>query len=80
MDPNAFAALISALAGTPLAPIAMYAPILIAVCAVLAAVLPVPAAGSPWVPARKLLDLVAFNIGSARNVPKADPAAPAKAA
>jgi hypothetical protein len=69
---NPIAALITALAGTPLAPVAVYAPLVIAVSAVLAAILPQPVAGSPWAPARKLLDLLALNVGSARNAPKAE--------
>ncbi len=68
MESSPIAALVTALAGTPLAPLAVYLPLVIAVSAVLAAILPTPASGSPWLPARKLLDLLAFNVGSARNV------------
>jgi hypothetical protein len=67
MESSPIAALVAALSGTPLAPLAVYAPLVIAVAAVLAAILPTPGTGSPWLPVRKLLDLLAFNVGSARN-------------
>ncbi len=67
MESSPIAALVAALSGTPLAPVAVYVPLAIAVAAILAAILPTPAPGSPWLPARKLLDLMAFNVGSARN-------------
>ena len=70
MQANAIPALLSAVAGTPLAPFAVYLPFVIAISAVLAAILPVPAADSRWMPARKLLDLLAMNVGSAKNVTK----------
>jgi hypothetical protein len=67
METNAIPALAAALAGTPLAPLALYLPLAIAIAAVLAAILPIPAPDSPWQPLRKLLDLLAMNIGAARN-------------
>jgi hypothetical protein len=71
MDTNAVAALFAALGGVPIAgPVLPYIPVAVALAAILAAILPQPAADSPWVPARKLLDLVAMNIGSAKNAPK----------
>ena len=70
MEPSLFSVLVAALANTGLAPLAVYAPITVAVAAILAAILPQPAPDSPWLPARKLLDLVALNVGSAKNAPK----------
>lgn len=68
METNAIASLIAAVANIPgLGAVAVYAPATIALAAVLAAVLPTPATGSPWLPARKLLDLVAMNFGNATN-------------
>jgi hypothetical protein len=65
---NPISALLAALGGVPgVGPFLVYAPVLIALAAVLAAVLPVPAPDSPWAPARRLLDLVAMNFGAARN-------------
>jgi hypothetical protein len=69
MESSPIAALVAALTGTPLAPLAVYVPLIIAVSAVLAAILPVPPPGSPWLPLRRLLDLLAFNVGTARNLP-----------
>jgi hypothetical protein len=68
MQSTPISALVTALTGTALAPVAVYAPLVIAVAAILAAILPTPAPGSPWLPARKLLDLLAFNVGAAHNV------------
>lgn len=67
MEANPIPALVSALAAAGLGQIAIYAPLVIAAAAVLAAVLPQPVAGSSWAPARRLLDLLAMNIGSAKN-------------
>ena len=78
MDPNPFAALIAALSGTALAPLAVYVPLLVAVAAMLAAVLPQPAPDSPWVPLRKLLDLAAMNVGAAKNLPSHADTSPTK--
>ena len=67
MEINPIPALVSALADAGLGQIAMYSPVVIAASAVLAAVLPHPAADSLWAPARRLLDLLAMNVGSAKN-------------
>ncbi len=67
MEPNPIPMLVAALAGTRLAPLAIYAPLVVAVAAVLAAVLPQPVDTSPWKPARRLLDLLAMNVGAAKN-------------
>jgi hypothetical protein len=68
MESNSVVALVAALSNTPLAPIVVYIPLAMAVAAVLAAVLPRPAAGSGWAPARAALDAVAMNFGNAKNV------------
>ncbi len=68
MEPNPIPALVAALSGTGLAPFVVYVPLVVAVSAVLAAILPQPATGSPWYPARRLLDMLAMNVGSARNL------------
>ena len=68
MEPNPISALVAALAGTSLAPLAVYAPLIVTCAAILAAILPQPVAGSPWKPARRLLDLLAMNIGAAKNI------------
>lgn len=67
MEQNPIILIVQAISGTYLAPVSAYVPIVIAVAAVLAAILPRPVEGSPWGPARKLLDLMAMNIGNARN-------------
>jgi len=71
MDQNPVALLVTALQGTSLAPVAVYLPIIVAIAAILAAILPQPVEGSPWLPARKLLDMLAFNMGNAKNTPQA---------
>ena len=76
MENSPITALVAALAGTPLAPLSVYVPLVIAIAAVLAAILPRPPAGSPWCPARQLLDLLAFNVGAAKNAPTNSGAAP----
>ncbi len=67
MESNPILALVTALADTRLAPFAVYAPLIVSLAALLAAILPQPAEGSPWKPARRLLDLLAMNVGSAKN-------------
>jgi hypothetical protein len=67
METNPIPALMSALAAAGLGKIVMYAPVVVAVAAVLAATLPQPAANSPWRSARRLLDLLAMNVGAAKN-------------
>ena len=49
------------------ASLAAYIPYVVLAAAILAAVLPQPPAGSPWESARKLLDIVALNVGHSRN-------------
>ena len=71
MEPNPLPALVAAMAGTGLAPIVVYVPLVVAISAVLAAIFPQPASNSPWFPLRRLLDLLAMNVGSARNLPSA---------
>ena len=65
MDLTALVAVVSALPGG--AVIALYAPAAFGVAAISAAILPQPAEGSPWVPARKFLDILAFNFKNATN-------------
>ena len=82
MDPNLVPALVAALAGTPFAPLVVYAPLAVALAAILSAALPHPAPGSPWAPLRAVLDLLAVNVGNAKNAappPSAPPAAGAAA-
>jgi hypothetical protein len=67
MEYNPISVLISALTSAGFGQFAIYAPVVIAAAAVLAAVLPQPETGSSWVPARRLLDLLAMNIGAAKN-------------
>ena len=67
MESNQIQSLIAALVGVNLASVASYVPLAIAVSAILAAILPQPNVNSPWVPVRKLIDLLAMNIGSAKN-------------
>jgi hypothetical protein len=78
MESNSVVALVAALSDTPLAPIVVYIPLAMAAAALLAAVLPHPAPGSAWAPARAALDAVAMNFGNAKNMAAAPPpAAPA---
>lgn len=67
METNPLTAFVAALANTSLAPLAAYLPLVVSVAALLAAILPNPAPGSSWFPLRKLLDLLALNIGTAKN-------------
>ena len=69
MDPNPVIALLYALGDTPLKSLAPWVPVVMAAAAVLAAMLPQPAPGSKWAPARKLLDMLAANVGHAANAP-----------
>jgi hypothetical protein len=71
MEPNLISALVAALANTSLAPLAVYAPLVVTVAAVLAAILPQPTSDSPWQPARRLIDLLAMNVGAAKNASNA---------
>ena len=70
MDPTIISAFVDSLQGTGLAPLVAYVPIVVASSAILAAILPTPAADSKWMPLRKLLDLLALNVGAAKNQPK----------
>ena len=77
MDTNPVLALITALGDTQLKEFAPWMPVLVAVAAVLAAILPPVDANSKWAPARKLLDMVAMNVGHAVNgtvIPQPSPA------
>lgn len=47
---------------------AKYGAMIVAVAAILAAILPQPAAGAWWVPLRKLVDLLGQNFGHADNI------------
>ncbi len=67
METNSVAALMAALAGTPLAPMMVYLPLIVAVAGVFATFLPQAAPGSLWAAPRAALDLVAMNFGNARN-------------
>lgn len=67
MDANPVIALIYALGDTPLKALGPWLPVVMATAAVLAAMLPQPAPGSKWEPARKLLDMMAVNVGHATN-------------
>jgi len=67
MEENPIPALIAALSAVGLGQIALYAPLVVAFAAVLAAILPQPQPDSSWAPVRKLLDLLAMNFGAARN-------------
>ena len=67
MDASSLLALLTALGDTPLKAFAPWVPVIMATSAVLAAVLPQPAPDSKWAPARKLLDMLASNVGHATN-------------
>ena len=69
MEANPIPALIAALSAVGLDRLALYAPLIVACAAVLAAILPQAQTSSPWAPMRKLLDLLAMNVGAARNAP-----------
>lgn len=77
MEANPVMLLLQSLQGTPLAPIVGYGPLIIAICAILAAVLPQPSdTASPALKLlRRALDICALNIGAARNstAPAASP-------
>lgn len=47
-----------------------YIPWIITAAAASSAALPQAAPGSAWAMARKIIDLLAFNFGSAKNAPK----------
>ena len=55
------------LEGTPLAWLLAYAPVVIAVCSVIDAVVPQPRPRSRWWRARKFISRLACNLGHARN-------------
>jgi hypothetical protein len=69
MDLTSLVTVVAALPGG--ANIALYAPAVFGIAAILAAILPQAPEGSPWVPARKFLDLLAFNFKNAANAPTA---------
>lgn len=64
MDPLLSQALAAAGLGTP---VIGYVAAAVTICSVLDAVIPQPAPGSHWLPARKLLSMVALNLGAASN-------------
>lgn len=72
MDTTALVSLMHALGLDVYVPVALA---VIGVAASLAAILPHPAPGSPWVIPRKLLDLAAMNTGSAKNATPTTPVA-----
>ena len=79
MEANPIPALIAALSAVGFDHLALYAPLVVAASAVLAAILPQAQPTSPWAPVRKLLDLLALNVGAARNAPptSSSPSTPA---
>ena len=59
--------LLHALDATPLAWLAAYAPLVVAVCSLLDAAFPQPRRGSRWWPLRRLVARLACNVANARN-------------